>query len=180
MYRNKKIIAFTPFGRERTVSVLLPYMEREFQSGVLDEWMLCMNTDVGQLDDIAYAEQLAEDYSWINLYDRPGPDSPEDWAIPPQWRRGFREPKQLNTGRFFWYMQDREALYLRFDDDVVWVHRNAVRAMVDRKLSGMTAGCLAVFPVIWNNAVSSWLLQQYNHPTVPNKRVQKNAVDPVG
>lgn len=186
MYRNHKIIAWTPYGRQRTVALLAPYLLREHRAGVLDQWMLCMNTDEGQDDDVAYAHELADRFDWVQLVERPGPTSPAHWRIPGDWRLGYREPKQLNTGRFYWWMTARDAVYVRFDDDIVWVHENAIRRMCDRVLSDpeQVLGC---FPVIWNNAICSWFLQQHGHLPAEWGIVGRNrqpwdvsAVDPIG
>jgi hypothetical protein len=179
MMFNKNVVAYTPYGRERTVRILLPYMVREHASGVLDEWMLCMNTDKGQFSDREYARGLAERFDWINIYECPGPDSSPDMKIPSEWRESYSRPKQLNTGRFFFYMQDRETVYLRFDDDIVWVHPDAMSNMVSEYVNGR--GFCAVFPVIWNNAMCSHWLQQIGHPVIPkNREVGMSATDKVG
>lgn len=179
MYRDKRVVAFTPYGRERTVSVLFSYMLRDRLSGVLDEWMLCMNTDPDQKSDVEYAKRLAADHDWINLYERPGPLTDKSVNLPGEWRARYMEPKQLNTGRFFWYMQDPDAVFIRFDDDVVWSHPDTLRNLVDHKV-GDCADNLGVFPIIWNNAVSSHILQQWRHPVIPGKKVGLSALDPVG
>jgi hypothetical protein len=179
MHRDHRVVAYTPYGREQTVSILAPYMLREHKAGVLDEWMLCMNTDEDQVRDREYAHELAERFDWIKLYERPGPDSPPEWTIPDRWRTGYMKPKQRNTGRFFWYMQDRSTVYLRFDDDVVWVHPNTMRRLVEWKLDRPEA--LAIFPTIWNNAVASWWLQEIKHPTIPkHPKAGQGAMNPVG
>jgi len=178
MHRDKKVVAYTPYGRKRTVSILLPYVKRDVEAGLIDEYMLCMNTDPDQLEDVRYAHELAEEYDWVRLYGRPGPDSPPEMEIPTKWRRAIAEPKQLNTGRFCFYMQDPETVYIRLDDDIVWIHDDAIRNLVDHKLD---TEHFVVFPTIWNNAISSWFLQKYDHPVVPmSKKVGKSAVDRVG
>lgn len=177
MHQGKRVVVFTPYGRKRTVSILLPYLQREHDAGVLDEWMLCMNTDPEQEADNQYADELAEQFDWIKQYERPGPDN---WVpgMHPDWKLGFAHPKQLNTGRFFWYMQDREAIYLRFDDDVVWVHPQTIRRMVEQETAN--SDWLATFPLIINNAICSHLLQQNGKIPMEWGQVQAHAVDAVG
>lgn len=190
MIGGRRVVAFTPFGREVTVSILERYLRREHERGLLDEWMLCMNTDPWQHEDVEYAERLARENDWITTWERPGPAGPR--GIPAEWRRGFRQPKQMNTGRFYWYMQDRDAVYVRFDDDVVWVHEDALERLVrellepdEERLLGryLPEGrreWLGVFPVIWNNAVSSWWLQQSGVIPMEWGTVRQSAMDPVG
>ena len=101
MINNRRVTAFTPFGRELTVSILYHYMKRDHDRGILDEWQLWMNTDdstvvvmngefhnvVGQLDDVLYAYKLERENDWIKVIERP-------LSVPL-----FR--KQLNTGLFY-------------------------------------------------------------------------------
>jgi len=183
MYRGRKIVAFTPYGREATVSLLLPYLRREHARGVLDEWMLCLNMDPHQIQDEAYARKLTETYPWIKSFQCPGPRTPNlAGQVPKHWMDGYRQPKQLNTMRFFWYMGNapdaRDTIFIRFDDDVIWLHDNCIRALVDFKLDFPQS--LGVFPIIWNNAVSSSIMQRWGHQPWQWPRVAMNAVDPVG
>lgn len=145
MINNRPVVAFTPFGREVTVSVLLPYLRRDHERGLLDEWQLWMNTDLhGQESDIAYAFDLEATYPWIRVMDRP------EGCV-------RLEPKQRNTGYFFRYCTDPDATYVRFDDDIIYVHQDALENLVTKKqMMGTTLGC---FPMIINNAVCSWFLQ---------------------
>lgn len=176
---KKKIVAYIPFGREETVSILFPYMERDWNAGVIDELMLCMNTEVHQESDRAYAYKLALEHDWVNTYERPGSSGAGAMDVPPEWLTGPLKPKQLNTGRFFFYMQDPDTTYIRMDDDIVWVAPHAIENMVARL--GQKGRPLAVFPVIWNNAVSTWWLQKEDHFLIPEEpRVSRNAVDPIG
>jgi hypothetical protein len=193
MYRNRYVRAFIPFGRKLTVSVLMPYLVAEHEAGVLDEVMLCLNTGPGQRDDERYAAELAATYPFVNVYGRPGLPStpwpewlPAEWAdgIPSQWSQP-RRPIQLNTGRFFVYMQDPDTIYLRFDDDIVWVHPAAIRRMVDYSLEQYRGphdgGVLGVFPLILNNSVCSFHLQQAGVFPMSWGFVQtEHCMDPVG
>lgn len=144
-YNGHPVIAFIPYGRRETVSILLPYLRREHEKGLLDELWLCLNTDPEQVDDLTYAYELARDHSWVKAVDRPA-ECPR------------RVPKQRNTGTFYRYMTDPDAVYVRFDDDIVYVHEQALERIVDSKLRMTTS--LTAFPIIWNNAVCSWHLQQ--------------------
>lgn len=193
MYLDKTVIAYTPFGRKETASILFKYLEREHKRGLLDEWMLCLNFDrhiqangtvTGSWDpraagDLEYAHELAAAHDWINTYDCPGPSTPGlRFGIPDEWMHGYRHPKQLNTMRFFFYMQDRNAIYVRFDDDIVWMHNDALATLVDRK--NTLYRHLAVFPMILHNAICSSILQAEGLLTREFGQVMPHAVDPVG
>lgn len=144
MLNDQRVVAFTPYGRRITVSILVEYMKRDHERGLLDEWMLCMNTDEDQYTDVEYAKRLADTFPWIKLYYRP-PHFP------------LRTPKQLNTGSFYFYMTDPNTVYLRFDDDIVYVHEDAIENIARRAIQ--SENTLGTFPIIWNNAVCTWHLQ---------------------
>lgn len=145
MIKDHKVIAWTPYGREQTVSVLGRYMRREHERGLVDEWWLCLNTDPEQTDDLRYAYQLARAYPWVKIVQR-GPHQVR------------RRPKQRNTGYFYEQMTDPEAIYLRVDDDIVYIHEEAVERLVVHRIEHEQG--VASFPVMWNNAIISWFAQQ--------------------
>lgn len=147
MYQNNRIVACTPYGRELTVSILLKYMEREHAKGLLDEWQLWMNTDPHQQPDREYGYRIASEYDWIVTKERPA------------HRDTSHSHKQYNTRTFFEYCTEPDTVYVRFDDDIVYLHHDALRNLVDVKLR-LSQSSLCVFPIIWNNAISSWHLQQ--------------------
>ncbi|HEX3539647.1 MAG TPA: hypothetical protein VHT75_04310 [Acidimicrobiales bacterium] len=184
MHRGHRVIAWVPFGRERTVSILIPYLLRDVQAGLIDEIWLCMNTSLQP--DIDYAHELEAQHDAIRCVPCPGPDTPE-LDIPAEWRAGYRQPVQLNTGRFPLHMQDRNTIYVRFDDDIVWVHPDTVRTLADRVLD-RRYDTIAVFPLIWNNSISSWMAQRHGRLPLDWGKVaarartseEVSAVDPVG
>lgn len=197
MYRDKRVVAWIPYGRELTVSVLLPYLLRERERGIVDEIWFCMNTDPEQGKDRDYAQKMAFTHKVI-IKKCPGPDTPElvlpDVTGMPagqsgnnytKWAEGYEPIKQRNTGRFPYYMQDRDAIFVRFDDDIVWLHKDAVTTLADRVID---TDALAVFAFIWNNAISSWLAQKNGRiPTSwgivghgISHSSEVSAVDPVG
>lgn len=140
------VIAWTPYGRQVTVSLLFEYMKRDHQRGIVDEWWLCLNTDpTGQDDDLRYAYRLAKENPWIKIKDRPS---------------GYprRNPKQRNTGYFYLYMTDPACTYVRFDDDIVYVHEDAIINLVRAKRNMPES--TACFPIMWNNSIISWFAQQ--------------------
>lgn len=164
MINGRKVVAFTPYGREITVSLLVNYMLRDHERGIIDEWMLWINTDYGQQADVAYAESLAKKHKWIKLYDRP--------FHPPL------QPKQMNTGTFYRFCDEPDTVYVRFDDDIVYVEPDAIERLVVNRLETDTA--LVNFPIIINNAISSYFLQSLGK--IPREWGQAGmyCMDPVG
>jgi hypothetical protein len=162
-----KVIAWTPYGRVRTYSILIKYLQRDVERGLVDEVWAYMNTDpVGQEDDIAYAHQLAEQHDWFHLKHRPeGIDL-------------GNLPKQRYTGLAYREMVDPHAVYLRFDDDVVYIHEAAIENLVRARLQ-MPAPT-AVFPVIFNNALCSYFLQICRKVPMEWGEVKPYCMDPIG
>lgn len=146
MIKDHKVIAWTPYGRQETVSILGQYLRREHERGIVDEWWLCLNTDPGQADDLRYAYLLAAAYpGWIKIKDRPA-------------GRPRRTPKQRNTGYFYEYMTSPDTVYIRLDDDMIYVHEDAIERLATHRIEH-PAG-VASFPVMWNNSIISWYAQQ--------------------
>jgi len=145
MIKDKRAIAWTPYGRKETVSILAQYLRREHERGLIDEWWLCLNTDPDQAEDLAYAYELARSHDWISLKERPV-------------GRQRRHPKQRNTGYFYEYMTDRDTVFLRIDDDIVYLHQDALERLAVHRLQAH--GGVASFPVMWNNSIISWYAQQ--------------------
>jgi hypothetical protein len=164
---GKRVVAFTPYGREVTVSVLAEYMRREHERGILDEWWLCLNTDPDQTADLVYGYRLAKRYPWIKAMKRPA-------GLP------RLTPKQRNTGYFYRYMTDADSVFVRFDDDIVYLHEDALTRLVRKRIQ-LDDSTLAAFAYIWNNAICSWYGQQ--HGVIPleyGKVQQPFCMDPMG
>jgi len=67
-------------------------------------------------------------------------------------------PLQWNTGRFYEYTVDPEAIYIRFDDDMVWFDDDYLENIVKFRIEHPEY--FLVFGNIWNNAVTSYISQQ--------------------
>jgi len=144
MYAGKRIVVCIPYGRRRTVSILLNYLRRD--RGIIDEVQFWMNTDpTGQEDDVAWAhEQEAIFPGWVRCVPNPSKE--------------VLHPKQYNTGFFYEVAQDAGTYYFRFDDDIVYVHPRYFEEMV--KLRDAHPEYFLIMGNILNNAVISWIHQQ--------------------
>jgi hypothetical protein len=166
LLHGKRVVAFTPWGRELTGSILFKYLQREHENGILDEWWLCENTDDTQFGDRRYAVDLSIKYDWVKLIFQPDNEQK-------------LKPKQLNTKKFYRYMTDPDTVFVRFDDDVVYLEENALERLVEARIFKKQP--FVIFPVIWNNAVCSFYLQQFNSmPTTWGKVESPFCMDPVG
>lgn len=165
MIDGKKVVCWTPYGREETMSILIKYIARDVEAGVVDEYHLYMNTDPHQESDREYAQHLYDTYAFVDLKHRPEGEFP-------------LYPKQLNTGRYYRHAIEPDTIYVRFDDDIVYVHENAIERLVRRKIGAQSLVC---FPQIWHNAVCSYYSQQFgNIPTSFGVVNSPYCMDPVG
>jgi hypothetical protein len=168
MINGHRVIAWTPYGRLQTYSLLIQYLRRDVERGLIDEVWAFMNTDpAGQEDDIAYAHQLAEQYpDWFRLKYRP------------EGIERHPGPKQRNTGYAYRHMTDPDAVYLRFDDDIVWIDEAAVENLVTKRLEMPHA--TAVFGTTWNNAIVSYFAQAQGLIPLEWGECGMYCMDPVG
>lgn len=140
------MVVWTPYGRQITVSILVEYLRRDHERGLVDEYWIYLNTDPEQILDLRYAYELAQQYpDWIRLVERP-PDCPR------------RSPKQRNTGYAYRYMTDPDTVFVRLDDDIIYVHEDCVERLAVAKLEMRPTLC--AHALMWNNAITSWFLQQ--------------------
>ncbi|HKN42622.1 MAG TPA: hypothetical protein VJW23_01765, partial [Propionibacteriaceae bacterium] len=130
----------------------------------------------GQEEDRIWAAQEARRRDWVKTFARP--------------KALHRYPKkQMNTMYAYRYMAsrdgepytaDNDTVFLRFDDDIVYVHERAVEELVRHKISSPG---ICSFPIIINNAICSWWLQQdgripLEEPDWP--AVGFHCMDPIG
>lgn len=165
MINGKRVVVFTPWGRELTASILYKYIKRDHDAGIVDEWHLWLNTDTDQVRDVEYGLNLEEDHDWIKTFSRPSGE--------------VLYPKQMNTGRFYEYYKDvTDTVMIRMDDDIVWIEENAIKRLVEYRLDNTFP--FVAFPLIWNNAVTSFYLQQGEQLPSWWGTVKNHCMDPVG
>lgn len=164
MIGDYKVVVFTPWGRELTGSILYKYLKRDYNNGVIDGWHLWMNTDEDQEADREYGYGLAKDNQWITTFERPDDE--------------FLRPKQMNTGKFYVYTQEPDTIYVRMDDDIVWIDESAISRLVKQRIENEQP--FVVFPMIWNNAVCSYYLQQGEQMPSWWGKAGNHCMDPVG
>jgi len=151
MINGKRVVAVTPYGRKWSVSCLLPYIVREHDKGLIDEWHLWMNTQKGGEEDVWYARDVLENqYEWIHC----------KYMDPAHLEAsGSKNLPYQNHIKVFWRQAtDPDTVYFRFDDDIVYIHEDTVQRMLETREG--RDDCFVAFPTIWNNAVVGWHLQQ--------------------
>lgn len=162
MFQGTKIIATTPCGRARYMRHLAAHMQRDYERGLIDEWVLFKNPISekkveGRERDIA--EEIAGCWPWVKVFRDEGAGGGD------------------RISRFFKYFTESNCVYLRFDDDIVYVEENAVERLIRYRLAHPKP--YLVVPVIVNNVRTSYHLQQAG--VIPKSwgTIQNDMLDPI-
>jgi hypothetical protein len=162
MHRGYRIVAFIPAGRRRTMELLLHHLDATRPS-LLDEIQIWLNTRDPQ--EVAWLRGLTK----VRLVEFD------------HKRFQWMEPVQKNTSLFYQMVPttDPKTIYVRFDDDILWLEKNALRNLVDFRIDNPQY--FLVFANIWNNATLSYIHQQAGRIGLDcGKVVGMNCMDPVG
>jgi hypothetical protein len=159
MYRDRQVVAVVPAGRARVLGLLLQHLR---SNPLIDAVQLWQNTEIE--DDLKWMRTQVDDL--VTLV-------PLDKDEPP------RVPKQLNTGRFYRHTVDPDTVYIRFDDDIIWIHPDAVPNLVDATLDTPANG-LCTFATIWNNAIISAIMQENGHLDHRYGTITRYCMDDIG
>lgn len=165
MYRDYRVVVKIPFGRRVTVEILFNHLYAN--KDIVDEVWLLMNTDPDQEEDVKYAEQLEKSNPGF-IVRKFNPD------------KEFLEPKQLNTGKFYKYMTDPETIYIRMDDDLVYIHDDFFKNIIDFRIDNPQY--FVVMGHAWNNSIISYLQQNVYKNIGEDEGIVQNkfAMDPIG
>ncbi len=156
MYKGYKIVCVTPAGRRRYLKLLAPYI---LNSPFVDRWDLWENTV--NKHDIAFLRKLEQNFEKVKIVKHPNGK--------------IDGTKSIND--FFTEAIDFDTVYIRFDDDVVWVAPDFFEKFLNFRINNPQY--FLVFPLIINNAVCSHLLQMENKLNT-NIYISANAFDPIG
>ena len=152
-------IIVTPAGRQRYLELLLRHLAA--QRGSFDEWHLWRNTQVPE--DIQYMQGLADKHDWIRVVTHPD-SRPGDG--------------NFNIHRFFQYAADPECVYLRLDDDIVWLEPGFVETMFAFRVANPQY--FLTFGNIINNAVIAHVHERMGKVWSSQGRVSYQCMCPVG
>jgi hypothetical protein len=134
----KKIVV-TPAGRRRYLEVLLLNLIKNKQD--FDEWYLWLNTT--DIEDINFCKKLETEYSWIKTVPLKVPYN-----------------GNLSIHTFFSDCIDSNTVYLRLDDDIVYLDRDFCKKMFEFRINNPAP--FLVYGNIINNACISHLHQKNN------------------
>src|ERR1700733_8196139 len=160
MYKNYRVVAVTPAGREKYLEILAPYL---INCELIDEWRLWVNTT--NVSDIEYMRILSSNNPKITLeYNRP------------EFPVGIL-PLGYTIHQFYRNCCDHKTIYIRFDDDICWIdYWSIVHLLFCRVLNRSN---FLIFANIINNAIISHLYQRFGHIRY-NKIVTYLCMDSVG
>lgn len=159
-------VVVTPAGRKVYLEILVKYIIKAKNEDQLDRWDLWLNTDVQE--NIDYCNYLSTTYDWINIVklDRP------------TWEIDFGY-KMTNIFKFFKYATDVNSVYIRLDDDIVFLEPNFFNNFFKFRIDNPEP--FAIFGNIINNAVVSHLHQRNKVLNIDYEGiVWYNCFDPVG
>jgi hypothetical protein len=162
MFDNYRIVAVTPAGRRRYLEILIPQILA--LRPYIDEYRLWVNTT--DAHDIAYMEAVAAKYSdFIKLERLPQ-------SVPVNGN--------LTIRHFFPQCCDPNTIYVRFDDDIVFI--DSVSAFRDFLIFRIVnPHYFLVYANILNNAVTTHIHQCMGNLKPVNKEVASfKAEDPIG
>jgi len=137
--REYKCVVVTPAGRRCYLEILAKHLAKQTHS--FEEWHLWQNTSNG--DDIACMNELASQYSWVKVIQVPNSDPGAG---------------NFNIHRFFDTTRDPNTIYIRLDDDIVWLDDNFIADMYQARIDNPSY--FLVYPNIVNNGITCHLHQR--------------------
>jgi hypothetical protein len=127
-----KCVIVTPAGRRQYLHILHIHLQR--QKSDFAEWHLWLNTSVPE--DIAYMHELARTNDWVKIITDPQSNPAEG---------------SLNIHRFFKHATNANTVYIRLDDDVVYLEDGFIRKLYNARIKN--PDYFLVYANIINNAV---------------------------
>ena len=144
MYRGYRVVLVVPAGRKKYLELQLPYILKCRE--IVDEYRYWVNTTVSE--DIEYMKHNARSYDGFVTCDT------ED----------IKMMTTLNIYKFFKRTTDKGTIYVRLDDDIVWMEEDAIRKLLDFRIDN--PGYFLVYGNIVNNTICDHIHQRlgvYNH-----------------
>ncbi|KAI1363538.1 hypothetical protein F5Y08DRAFT_329332 [Xylaria arbuscula] len=140
-----KVIAMVFFGRKRYVDILDCYLQKNLASngGYVDEVWFMVHTE------------KTEDISWLNALVRDIPD----------YKVVGQEGCQSNNGKYgcLWeHATEDNTIYIKMDDDIVYIHPDAIPQLVHTRLAVPHA--YAVSAHLVNSPITG--MEQFHHNAI--------------
>lgn len=147
----------TPAGRKRYLELLFKYLKK--QKNDFDIWTLWINTN--NQEDINFCKNLEKENDWIKTIDA---------QIDPMG--------SLSVHSFYKHACDPEKIYIKIDDDIVWMERDFIKKLVNFRLNHKDN--LLVGANIINNAITDHIHQRQGALNGIKEHIGYNAFDDNG
>jgi hypothetical protein len=134
VFRGYKVVCVTPAGRQRYLRVLVPYI---LNNGIVDEYQLWNNTTVES--DIQYLHDLEREFPQVRIVE-PDRIAPGSYTA---------------IGQFFRGCIDAQSIYIRFDDDIVYMEPLFFETFLRFRIENPSYFLL--FPNIINNPICTYI-----------------------
>ena len=142
MYKGYTVKVVTPAGRRKYLSFFKKFIYRKIEEGLIDSWDLWSNTI--NPDDLKYLASMEAENDKVKIYRI-------DEPITPTWE----SYNALQTHKFFQFAHDDNTIYIRLDDDIVWVEDGALEKICQARIDHPDA--FAIYPNIINSTMcTSW------------------------
>lgn len=141
MFQGRKVVSVTPYGRHRYVEILVRHLLG--LRHLIDEHHFWINTD--DAEDLAFVENLARAY-------------PDFFRLVYDSSRYSKKNCVPRICHFWQKCDEDDTLYLKLDDDLVWMADGAIERLLEFRLDNPQY--LAVFPNTVNNSLCSHLHQR--------------------
>ena len=138
--KRYKIVGVTPAGRKKYLEILIPYLLQN--RNIIDTHIFWINTT--NQEDIEYIKSICERFPSFFKY--------EISKVPINGNKSI--------AHFFLDCQDENTIYIRFDDDICFIDKNAIFNLVNFRLNNPKY--FLVFGNIINNAICNYINQQTN------------------
>ena len=136
MYNNQKIVVVTPAGRKDYLNILKNYV---LTNPIVDEWQLWLNTT--DKENINYLKHLNNSKLKVSIVRAHG---------------SIGNNYQIH--KFFKYCTKSNTIYIRLDDDVVWLEPNSLEKLIKFRISNPEY--FLVFGNIINNSICDHIHQK--------------------
>jgi hypothetical protein len=142
MHRGYKVVSVTPAGRKKYLRILHSYLIK--CRHIIDGHVFWVHTK--EPEDIEYMQSLVNEY----------PDFYSMQYLPNHDEITFDNVKN-QIFRFFDYTKDPNTIYVRFDDDIVFIDVDTLQNFIDFRIDNPDN--FVVFANIINNGLCMKLLQ---------------------
>jgi hypothetical protein len=137
MYLGYRVVCVTPAGRRRYMKLLAPYVLR---SPIVDEYQIWANTR--DEDDLEFFRCLARADARVTIVEAP------DHHV---------SGTGSTIGQFFRGCIDSGSVYIRFDDDIVYLNEGFFETLLKFRIENPRY--FIVSPLVINNALCSFISQ---------------------